>query len=308
MANIKKHDYKALVESLRLKFLSEHKKFCVVEDEFGFKHKMHNSCIVKGVPTGVRSVFDKSEVNSYYLKIISNRHKDIFSKSSFEKFNYEKALSYTTATCLKHGDYRTKPNWLMTRGHHCEQCSEDGRSDRVRIDTKEYIKRVKALHGDRYDYSKTVYKSAREPVTITCKEHGDFEIIAYYHSGDTCGCQVCGLENGAIGRGRHKALGIKSAKVYVAMIESDDEKFIKIGLSSKPESRVYDIQCYSEYKVTLIHTEFYEDAGVAWDVEKLLHKDFKEESYTPVNNFGGSTECFDVSIQDEVIKLLKTLS
>lgn len=308
MANIKKHNYVEMIKTNNLKLIEELKKVCIVEDAFGYKHKLYKVSMVKNVSTTIRSLLDKSQENEYYLDLIKERHTDILNKSSFENFEYKKALSYTTATCLKHGDYRTKPNWLMTRGHHCAECGEEGRSDRVRIDTKEYIKRVKEIHGDRYIYSKTVYISAREPVTITCREHGDFEIIAYYHSGDTCGCQICGLENGAIGRGRHKALGIKSAEVYVAIFESNEEKFIKVGLSYKPESRIYDIQCYSNYQVSLLYTEFYEDAGVAWDVENLLHREFKGESYLPTNKFAGSTECFDISIQDEVIKLLKTLA
>lgn len=43
------------------------------------------------------------------------------------------------------------------------------------ITTEIWIKRAKEVHGDLYDYSKTVYKSCKDKVTITCPIHGDFE-------------------------------------------------------------------------------------------------------------------------------------
>ena len=91
-------------------------------------------------------------------------------------------------------------------------------------------------------------------------------------------------------------------------LHNKTEGFIKVGISKEPDIRARGIHYESKYKANLIHTEFYEDAGVAWDVEKMLHREFNVESYVPINKFGGSTECFDVSIQDEVIKILKTLA
>ena len=34
------------------------------------------------------------------------------------------------------------------------------------------IGRFKGVHGDRYDYSKTVYNGSKQKVVVTCKEHG----------------------------------------------------------------------------------------------------------------------------------------
>lgn len=43
-----------------------------------------------------------------------------------------------------------------------------------KLNTEEYIRRAKEVHGDKYDYSETSYKSSRDPVKIICKEHGPF--------------------------------------------------------------------------------------------------------------------------------------
>lgn len=308
MANIKKYDYRKICEERGLVYIKEKNPHIYVKDGFGYEHKMTRTNLAKGSSLSIKSLLDKSLKNEYFLKVMSTRHPDVFEKSSFEKFNYEKALGYTTATCHKHGDYRTKPNWLLSRGHHCEKCKNEGTGERFSISTEEFIKRAKRYHGDRYDYSKTVYRTAKEPVTITCRIHGDFEIIANYHSGDTCGCQKCGMENGGYSRSDYVNSCPDGSYVYVMRVFSDDEDFIKIGISKNPKYRGNGIKCDSGYDTEVVHQEFYKDAGVAWDVELMLHREFKADKYSPNIGFAGQTECFNISIKDEAIKLLQCVA
>lgn len=60
----------------------------------------------------------------------------------------------------------------------------------MKITTQETIKKFKQKHGNIYDYSKVEYKTAKTKVTITCKEHGDFEMTPNNH---LCGngCPYC---------------------------------------------------------------------------------------------------------------------
>lgn len=196
----------------------------------------------------------------------------------------------------------------MSRGHLCESCKNEGTGVRLKIDTAEFIKRAKKRHGNTYDYSKTKYVSAKELVTITCRVHGDFQIVANYHTGDNCGCQLCGLESAGYSRSDYVSACPDGSCVYVMSVSGECENFVKIGVSKELDSRARGIHYNSKYQVSLLHTEFYEDAGVAWDVENLLHKEFSDLSYVPNNKFAGSTECFDLSIKDEVIKLLKCVA
>ena len=61
--------------------------------------------------------------------------------------------------------------------------------------TKEYIEKARAKHGERYDYSRTVYVRSRDKIVITCLEHGEFEQVASSHLKGN-GCAKCGLERG----------------------------------------------------------------------------------------------------------------
>jgi len=47
--------------------------------------------------------------------------------------------------------------------------------------TAQFILEAIAVHGNRYDYSKTLYINAKTKVLITCKEHGDFYVFVHTH-------------------------------------------------------------------------------------------------------------------------------
>ena len=55
---------------------------------------------------------------------------------------------------------------------------------------EQFLQRAHEVHGDRYDYSKSVYKRHDHKVTITCREHGDFEQRPLYHLMGR-GCRSC---------------------------------------------------------------------------------------------------------------------
>lgn len=59
-----------------------------------------------------------------------------------------------------------------------------------RLTKDEFITRARAVHGTKYDYSKTEYTKNRAKVIITCPVHGDFEQSAANHLNGV-GCARC---------------------------------------------------------------------------------------------------------------------
>ncbi len=81
---------------------------------------------------------------------------------------------------------RLQQNWPAERA-----VSEPVNSSGKRLTTAEFVIRAKRVHGDRYRYGKSTYRSNKYPIVITCKEHGDFEQLPIHHfSGH--GCPECG--------------------------------------------------------------------------------------------------------------------
>lgn len=60
------------------------------------------------------------------------------------------------------------------------------------VTTESFIQRANEIHNYKYNYSKTVYISAREKVTIICEFHGDFKQSPNHHLRGY-GCRECGI-------------------------------------------------------------------------------------------------------------------
>ena len=63
-----------------------------------------------------------------------------------------------------------------------------------KLTQEEWIARAKAIHGDKYDYSKVKYVNSVTKVTIICPVHGEFKQIAVDHINGH-GCSKCKLES-----------------------------------------------------------------------------------------------------------------
>ncbi len=60
-----------------------------------------------------------------------------------------------------------------------------------KLTTNEFIEKATAVHGGKYDYSKTKYVNSRTKITITCDEHGDFIQTPGAHLYNSDGCPYC---------------------------------------------------------------------------------------------------------------------
>lgn len=87
--------------------------------------------------------------------------------------------------CSKHGVFSQQCGNHTSRGDGCPYCYGNAKSN-----TKLFTEQSKALHGDKYNYSKVNYVNAHTKVTIICKIHGIFEQASKNHlSGN--GCHKC---------------------------------------------------------------------------------------------------------------------
>lgn len=59
-----------------------------------------------------------------------------------------------------------------------------------RLDPDEFIRRMKAIHGDSLLFDKTHYTTCNDKVTVTCPVHGDFPIHPQSLARG-CGCEKC---------------------------------------------------------------------------------------------------------------------
>lgn len=67
-----------------------------------------------------------------------------------------------------------------------------------KLTLEEFIKRAELIHGNKYDYSKVIYKNVRSKIIIICKIHGDFLTWAKDHYNNGGGCPKCKGEKNSI--------------------------------------------------------------------------------------------------------------
>ena len=99
-------------------------------------------------------------------------HKD---KYDYSKVTYINNETKVCIICPEHGEFRQTPHMHLA-GQGCPKCYGNERKT-----TEEYIRECQKIHGNKYDYSKTIYKNAFTPVTIICPEHGEYFQIARVH-------------------------------------------------------------------------------------------------------------------------------
>lgn len=125
------------------------------------------------------------------------------------KYDYSSVVYVNSRTkvkiiCPKHGEFEQLPSSHL-QGNGCPECArgwtdehkenhaKSSRKSRG-MTTEEWIERARQVHGDKYDYSQTVYVNQRTNVKIICPIHGLFEQKADSHIRG-CGCRLCGLES-----------------------------------------------------------------------------------------------------------------
>jgi hypothetical protein len=98
--------------------------------------------------------------------------------------------------------------------------------------------------------------------------------------------------------------------LYVVYFNLDDKDLVKIGVTGRTvEERVSEIllSIFKVYRIfPLAIPKRFRKTLDAYDKEATLHKYFKDRNYKPVNVFSGSTEFFDVPL-DEVVRVYENL-
>lgn len=110
-------------------------------------------------------------------------------KYSYDKASYMGALKKLIITCPIHGDFEQTANSHL-QGRECRKCGNKKIAEKHQMTSADFIRKAIAKHGDRYDYSETVYTGAWQMVTIRCHEHGEFTQQASSHL-QGVGCPSC---------------------------------------------------------------------------------------------------------------------
>ena len=103
-----------------------------------------------------------------FVERARNIHGDTYDYSQVEYMGMEVPVKII---CSKHGEFLQSPNNHL-KGHGCLQCTK---IDDRKLGLNGFVDKARQVHGDLYDYSKSVYVNSKTPVTIICSKHGEFQ-------------------------------------------------------------------------------------------------------------------------------------
>lgn len=125
---------------------------------------------------------------------------------SYEKVCYAGTGTKVIVTCKSCSkDFAVWPSNLLT-GQGCPHCWTQRRSGvRKRRTTESFIAKAREAHGERYDYSKVVYKNSQTAVVIICRKcNEEFTQVPNSHVLGS-GCRKCGFKVGGSKRRHSKS-------------------------------------------------------------------------------------------------------
>lgn len=168
----------------------------------------------------------------------------------------------------------------------CPKCAGN-----IQKTNDEFITDSIRVHGNIYDYSKSVYNGVFNKVTIICHEHGEFNQTPDNHINSKQGCPFCGSAgtyNKRFFEDNPELRNITSI-LYLMEFINQDEKFLKVGITKKntkkrwagEKSGIYDTSIIVEKTLPL-----YE----AWSIEQEILSEYKDRRHFPMEKFSGHTE------------------
>jgi hypothetical protein len=175
--------------------------------------------------------------------------------------------------CKVHGEFLQNFSSHL-KGIGCKACGIEKSIATRATSTDKFIKKAKAVHGDRYDYSKTKYTGVKDLITITCLIHGDFHQTPNTHLNGS-GCNKCALEKS----GEEKRLSLEDVIDEFRKIHGDKYDYSKITYKN------------TKIKLTIVCPE---------------HGEFRQTRYT--HKRAGCPECGKKTAGEKLSKFLRDKS
>lgn len=117
--------------------------------------------------------------NTGFIKVVSPEQFKLRCIKKFPDYDYSQAVfkgerDKITVTCLKHNYTWSVLTKSLIEGHGCPICGRENIKNKQSMGIKEFVKRAREVHNNKYDYSKVEYVNSRTKVCIGCVQHGDF--------------------------------------------------------------------------------------------------------------------------------------
>lgn len=121
-----------------------------------------------------------------FLSKYKEIHKEL--KYEFDESTFVDSHTPMRVICPKHGEFWKSPRNILK--YDCWKCSYEKRGHKNLLTTKEFIEKAIKIHGNKYNYSESIYGGTKKPIKIICPKHGEFYQTPNDHLNGK-GCPIC---------------------------------------------------------------------------------------------------------------------
>ena len=115
----------------------------------------------------------------------------------YSKSVYTRSKDKLIIICGKHGEFLQKANTHLSKHRKigCPECGKKRKNNKLMLTKDTFISKVKKAHknNNQYNFDGIDYKGTKGFVTVLCKYHGEFKIVAESLIVGQ-GCKKCYLE------------------------------------------------------------------------------------------------------------------
>lgn len=180
-----KYDYS------KVKYINTHthvKIICSSHGEFEQVPSSHLSGAGCPECATTKCALDKTLTTNDFIEKATTIHGGEY---NYSKVDYIGRFKKVVIICKIHGEFEQNASEHLS-GCGCKKCGFTKISMSKTYTNNEYIQKIKEIHQNIYDYTKTEYNGIYNEINVLCKDHGIFNIIASYHlRGRGCpNCQI----------------------------------------------------------------------------------------------------------------------
>ena len=198
---------------------------------------------------------------------------------------YKNSDTHITVICKEHGRFSCLPGDHLN-GHKCGKCAASARGVARTSNVLEFAEKAQKVHPDKYLYNLVEYKSSRDKVSITCKDHGNFMQSPTNHL-NGAGCPHCGKTG---------YNSLKPGHLYVLV----SGNVTKVGITNRsPQIRIREIKNTGSPNFVVAHSAYFEEGKRALSLETTILQMLSAKYSKVAETFQGSSECFlDVDVEE----------
>ena len=280
------------------------KDYIIVETNYG-NCRIRTDHFKNNISPTIQTAVNKSE---YFINQANEVHSKLY---SYINAKYINSHTKVNITCNIHGNFDQRPNCHLS-GKGCPKCA-NYKNGLVKKNSNEYfLEKSRIIHLDKYSYDKSIYNIQSDTIIVTCKKHGDFNIVAKDHLRGK-GCKLCGIDSISSARSKdptgwtltnwikasEAADNFDSFKIYIIRCFNNGEEFIKIGRTFNKTSWRFRNVNLMPYQYEVIR-EIVGSAEFIFNKENELKRMLSEHKYLPLIKFHGMHECFNTDILENI--------